>query len=109
MTRISGVDIGTRSIRKGAVDAILKQSAMAANAAPAAFRDAVDRVSRTGGTPLGVAEGNRLLGVIHLKDVVKPDIKHRFAALPRHGHPHGDGDRRQPGDGCGHRIGSRRR
>jgi potassium-transporting ATPase ATP-binding subunit len=80
-TRISGVDIGTRSVRKGAVDAILKHVEMAANAAPAAFRDAVDRVSRTGGTPLGVAEGNRLLGVIHLKDVVKPDIKHRFAAL----------------------------
>ena len=45
------------------------------------FRQAVDKIARTGGTPLAVADGSRLLGVIHLKDVVKPGIKERFAAL----------------------------
>ena len=81
VTRISGVDLGDRIIRKGAVDAVLKHVQIAPNAAPRAFRDAVDRISRTGGTPLGVAENGKLLGVIHLKDVVKSDIKERFNAL----------------------------
>ncbi len=80
-TRISGIDVEGRQLRKGAVDAILKRVGLEPAAAPAAFREAVDKISRTGGTPLGVAEGKRLLGVIHLKDVVKPDIKQRFAAL----------------------------
>ena len=80
-TRLSGIDIDGRSIRKGAVDSIVKFTGSAIDAAPAAFRQAVDRVARTGGTPLGVAEGDRILGVIHLKDVVKPDIKERFAEL----------------------------
>ena len=79
-TRISGVDLAGRRLRKGAVDAILKHLGSQA-AVPAQFREAVDRISRTGGTPLGVADGDRLLGVIHLKDVVKPEIKQRFAAL----------------------------
>jgi K+-transporting ATPase ATPase B chain len=81
VTRISGVDLGDRIIRKGAIDAVLKHVRIAPNAAPQAFRDAVDRISRTGGTPLGVAENGKLLGVIHLKDVVKSDIKERFNAL----------------------------
>ncbi len=80
-TRISGVDIDGRSIRKGAVDAILKSMSLTIDATPTAFRDAVESISRSGGTPLAVADGQRLLGVIHLKDVVKPDIKERFAAL----------------------------
>lgn len=79
-TRISGVDFGGRRLRKGAVDAILKHLGSAA-VVPPQFREAVDRISRTGGTPLGVSDGDRLLGVIHLKDVVKPEIKQRFAAL----------------------------
>ena len=79
-TRISGVNAGTRRLRKGAVDAIVKHLGSQA-VVPSQFRDAVDRISRTGGTPLGVADGSRLLGVIHLKDVVKPEIKQRFAAL----------------------------
>ena len=79
-TRISGVDLSGRHLRKGAVDAILKHLGPQAVVA-AQFREAVDRISRTGGTPLGVADGDRLLGVIHLKDVVKPEIKQRFAAL----------------------------
>jgi K+-transporting ATPase ATPase B chain len=87
-TRISGVDIGTDKIRKGAVDACL--AALTGNphgtaAQPAEFRAAVDRVARTGGTPLAVARNDRILGVIHLKDVVKAAIKERFAALRRMG------------------------
>ncbi|MFT3987896.1 potassium-transporting ATPase subunit KdpB [Aestuariivirga sp.] len=81
MTRISGVDIGSRKLRKGAIDAIMRNTGLGKGDAPQAFRDAVERISRTGGTPLGVSDGNRLLGVIHLKDVVKPDIKQRFATL----------------------------
>ncbi len=80
-TRISGIDVGGRSIRKGAVDAVLKGVGTTMADAPRAFREAVETISRSGGTPLAVAEGNKLLGVIHLKDVVKPDIKQRFAAL----------------------------
>lgn len=80
-TRLSGVDIGQRRLRKGAVDAVLKFADLTDQDAPAEFRRAVDQVARTGGTPLGVADGDRLLGVIHLKDVVKPGIKERFAAL----------------------------
>ncbi|SDR55903.1 K+-transporting ATPase ATPase B chain [Rhizobiales bacterium GAS191] len=80
-TRMSGVDFGARTIRKGAVDAILRFAGIAMNTAPAAFRQAVDRIARTGGTPLAVAEDGRLLGLIHLKDTVKPDIRDRFAAL----------------------------
>ena len=80
-TRISGIDFATRKIRKGAVDAILKYAGLIATNAPSEFMQTVERISRTGGTPLGVAENGKLLGVIHLKDVVKPDIKERFNAL----------------------------
>jgi K+-transporting ATPase ATPase B chain len=80
-TRLSGVDIRGRRLRKGAVDAVLKFAGLTEQDAPAEFLRAVDQVARTGGTPLGVADGDRLLGVIHLKDVVKPGIKERFAAL----------------------------
>ncbi len=80
-TRISGIDLGGRSIRKGAVDAILKSTGTTIESTFAAFRDAVESISRSGGTPLAVADGQTLIGVIHLKDVVKPGIKERFAAL----------------------------
>ncbi len=80
-TRISGLDLDGHAIRKGAVDAILKESGLTLDGAPKAFRDAVETISRSGGTPLAVARDGKLLGVIHLKDVVKPDIKSRFAAL----------------------------
>jgi K+-transporting ATPase ATPase B chain len=80
-TRISGLDLDGHAIRKGAVDAIVKDSGVTLDAAPKAFRDAVETISRSGGTPLAVARDRKLLGVIHLKDVVKPDIKARFAAL----------------------------
>jgi K+-transporting ATPase ATPase B chain len=52
---------------------------------PSNFRAAVDKIARSGGTPLALADGGKLLGVIHLKDVVKPDVKDRFAALRRMG------------------------
>jgi K+-transporting ATPase ATPase B chain len=80
-TRISGLDAGGRSLRKGAVDSVLKHAGIAPEQAPPQFRQAVDAISRAGGTPLAVVDGTKLLGVIHLKDVVKPDIKQRFAAL----------------------------
>ena len=87
-TRMSGVDIGTRKIRKGAIDSVLKFAREQAGqnvAEPPAFRAAVDKIARSGGTPLGLVEGSRILGVIHLKDVIKPDVKERFAALRRMG------------------------
>ena len=87
-TRLSGVDIGARKLRKGAVDSVLKFAQEQAGrdvAEPPAFRAAVDRIARAGGTPLGLADGGRIIGVIHLKDVVKPDVKERFAALRRMG------------------------
>src|SRR6185437_7126680 len=80
-TRISGIDLADRSLRKGAVDAVLAMVGLTEAQAPAEFRQAVDRIARTGGTPLAVAENKKLFGVVHLKDVVKPDIKDRFAAL----------------------------
>ena len=76
-TRISGVDLPERALRKGAVDAIIAQ----AQFVPDDFTQIVDRISRAGGTPLGMLDNGRILGVIHLKDIIKPDIKERFSAL----------------------------
>jgi K+-transporting ATPase ATPase B chain len=87
-TRLSGADIGQRRLRKGAVEAILKFISGEAGrdvVEPPAFRGAVDQIARTGGTPLAIADGGRLLGVIHLKDVIKADMKERFAQLRRMG------------------------
>ncbi len=86
-TRLSGIDLPGRSIRKGAVDAVrrLVREAGATGPEPTAFTDAVERIARSGGTPLALAENGRLVGVIHLKDVVKPGIKERFAELRRMG------------------------
>ncbi len=80
-TRISGVDIGGRSVRKGAIDSILRYLKTALDKTPPEFRQAVERVAMSGGTPLAVADRGALLGAVHLKDVVKPGIKERFAAL----------------------------
>ena len=76
-----------RKLRKGAIDSVLKFAREQNGSVnePPAFRAAVDKIARSGGTPLGLADGGRLLGVIHLKDVVKPDVKDRFAALRRMG------------------------
>ena len=78
---MSGIDVDDRSIRKGAVDQVLAFAGLKPGEAPADFRAGVDRIGRSGGTPLAVAENGKLLGLIHLKDVVKPGIKDRFAAL----------------------------
>ena len=73
-TRMSGLDDGDRRIRKGALDAI----AAYACAMPADVRAAADRIGDAGGTPLAVCDGSRVLGLVHLKDVVKPGIRERF-------------------------------
>ncbi len=86
-TRLSGVDMGSRKLRKGAIDAVLRFARQNGGDAQeaAAFRAAHERIARSGGTPLGLVENGKLLGVIHLKDVVKPDIKERFAEMRRMG------------------------
>ncbi|MGL4286568.1 MAG: potassium-transporting ATPase subunit KdpB [Phreatobacter sp.] len=88
-TRLSGVDLDGRRLRKGAIDSVVKFARQTTCGQPITeppgFRETVDRIARSGGTPLGLVEGNRILGIIHLKDVVKPDIKERFAELRRMG------------------------
>jgi K+-transporting ATPase ATPase B chain len=80
-TRMSGVDMDGRHIRKGAAANVKAWVEAQGGSYPAGVTEAVDAISRTGGTPLVVAEGREVLGVIHLKDVVKGGIKERFAQL----------------------------
>ncbi|MFC5068511.1 potassium-transporting ATPase subunit KdpB [Flaviflagellibacter deserti] len=81
-TRMSGVDIDGRQIRKGAEDAVRAYvRTLGNNDVPAEVTKAVQSIAKSGGTPLVVAEGSKLLGVVHLKDVVKGGIKERFADL----------------------------
>jgi K+-transporting ATPase ATPase B chain len=84
-TRMSGVDIGERRIRKGAADAIRAFVEANGGRFPQEMQLIVDTVSRRGSTPLVVADGGRVLGVIELKDIVKGGIKERFAQLRRMG------------------------
>jgi len=102
-TRMSGVDAGGSAVRKGAVDAILNyvnggpRAAVASGGAVRAIAPAIgadtvreiqtiaDEIAKSGGTPLAVARDGRLLGVIHLKDIVKGGIRERFAELRRMG------------------------
>jgi K+-transporting ATPase ATPase B chain len=99
-TRMSGVDIDGASIRKGAVDAVLAHvgspvtrravgaASVAHPALPAPVREVqaiAERIGKAGGTPLAVAKDGRLLGVLHLKDIVKGGIRERFAELRRMG------------------------
>jgi K+-transporting ATPase ATPase B chain len=84
-TRMSGVDMGDRQIRKGAVDAIEKYVQEQGSQFPASVREAVNQVSRQGETPLVVAENGKVLGVIRLKDIVKGGIRERFAQLRQMG------------------------
>ncbi len=81
-TRMSGLDLDSREIRKGAMDAVLRY---AATQASADLTVAVERIAKSGGTPLVVAVNRRILGVIHLKDIVKTGIRERFAELRRMG------------------------
>lgn len=85
ITRQSGLDAAGRSWRKGAVDAVLRSLDLQLQQVPAELTAAVDRIARSGGTPLAVSEDGVLVGVIHLKDVVKPGVKERFADLRRMG------------------------
>jgi K+-transporting ATPase ATPase B chain len=78
---MSGIDVDGREIRKGAADAIATYVAAHGGTAGAELHAIVDRISRAGGTPLVVAERNRALGVVHLKDVVKGGMRQRFDAL----------------------------
>jgi K+-transporting ATPase ATPase B chain len=84
-TRMSGVDLEGRRLRKGAVDAICKYVRESGGQVPGDVQEMSDRIARNGGTPLAVADGNRLLGVIHLKDIVKGGIKERITQLRRMG------------------------
>jgi K+-transporting ATPase ATPase B chain len=89
MTRLSGVDIcGRRKLRKGAIESVIafarEQGGHNLGESPQ-FRMVVDKIARSGGTPLALTDGARLLGVIHLKDVVKRDVKERFTELRRMG------------------------
>jgi K+-transporting ATPase ATPase B chain len=80
-TRMSGVDLGGRQLRKGATEAVIKFVEEQGGTLPANFRESSEQVSRSGGTPLAVADGPRLLGIIHLKDVVKGGMKERIGQL----------------------------
>jgi K+-transporting ATPase ATPase B chain len=84
-TRMSGVDIGAREIRKGALDAIRRQVERLGQALPRSVQTAVDEVARRGSTPLIVSDGARVLGIIELKDIVKGGIRERFGELRRMG------------------------
>jgi K+-transporting ATPase ATPase B chain len=84
-TRMSGVDLDGRHIRKGAADAVAAYVREQGGTLPAQVLDAVDAVARHGGTPLVVADGARALGVIHLKDIVKGGIRERFHDLRKMG------------------------
>ena len=88
-TRMSGVDVEGSSIRKGAVDSILayvhQLGGLGDTRTQSELQEITDRISRAGGTPLAVAKDGRLLGVIHLKDIVKGGIRERFAELRRMG------------------------
>ena len=80
-TRMSGVNIGGRQLRKGATDAIIRLVEEQGGRVPPSLKEAADKISRQGGTPLAVADGSRALGVIHLKDIVKGGMKERIGQL----------------------------
>jgi potassium-transporting ATPase ATP-binding subunit len=94
-TRMSGIDFDGHMIRKGAVDAVIEHvrnaevdaqfDAKSTQAALRELKESADRISRAGGTPLAVARDGHILGLIHLKDIVKGGIRERFAELRRMG------------------------
>ncbi len=83
--RMSGIDLGGRALRKGAVDAIERFVASRGARLPAEVAAIAEDVARRGATPLAVADGDRALGVVELKDVVKGGIREKFAQLRRMG------------------------
>jgi K+-transporting ATPase ATPase B chain len=84
-TRISGVNLDGRQLRKGAADAIDAYVTQKGGVLPPSLRARVDAIAKQGGTPLVVAENNRALGVVYLKDIVKGGIKDRFSQLRQMG------------------------
>ncbi|MEK1929622.1 MAG: potassium-transporting ATPase subunit KdpB [Pararhizobium sp.] len=88
-SRMSGVDLEGSSIRKGAVEAVLSYvGGLGASARPETVREIqaiADEIAKSGGTPLAVVRDGRLMGVVHLKDIVKGGIRERFAELRRMG------------------------
>jgi K+-transporting ATPase ATPase B chain len=86
-TRMSGVDLDNSEIRKGAVEAVIEYVSRTggSRAVPRELREVADRIAKAGGTPLAVARDGQVLGVIHLKDVVKGSIRERFAELRQMG------------------------
>jgi K+-transporting ATPase ATPase B chain len=84
-TRMSGVDLQGREIRKGAMDSIEKYLREKGGEMSPEVKTAIENIAKKGGTPLVVAEGDQALGVIYLKDVVKGGIKERFSQLRRMG------------------------
>jgi len=84
-TRMSGIDIGGREIRKGAADSVRKYVEVLGKTFPAEVGRTVEEVARRGSTPLVVVDGGRVMGTIELKDIVKGGIKERFAELRRMG------------------------
>lgn len=84
-TRMSGVDLGARALRKGAADAVRQYVEALGMPFPAEVARSVDDAARRGSTPLVVADDGRVLGVVELKDIVKGGIKERFGELRRMG------------------------
>ena len=84
-TRMSGVNLGAREVRKGAAQAVRQHVEAQGFSFPAGVAQAVDEVARRGSTPLVVADGGKVLGVVELKDIVKGGIKERFGELRRMG------------------------
>jgi K+-transporting ATPase ATPase B chain len=88
-TRMSGIDVDGHVIRKGAVDAVLEHVRRTSKnphlAASRELTEIVERIAKSGGTPLAVSKDDRVLGVVHLKDIVKGGIVERFAELRRMG------------------------
>ncbi|HEX6585419.1 MAG TPA: potassium-transporting ATPase subunit KdpB [Solirubrobacterales bacterium] len=80
-TRMSGIDVDGRRLRKGAGDAIIAHVEAEGGAAPPQLQSELDRIGRDGGTPLAVARDSQVLGVVYLKDVVKEGMNHRFDQL----------------------------
>ena len=80
-TRMSGIDLAGRRIRKGAAGSVRRWAEDLGGAVPAGLAPLVERIAKGGGTPLVVADGPRALGVIHLKDMVKAGMVERFAQL----------------------------
>jgi K+-transporting ATPase ATPase B chain len=84
-TRMSGVNIGSREVRKGAADAVRQHIEAGGFTFPAKVSQSVDEVARKGSTPLVVCDAGKVLGVVELKDIVKGGIKERFVELRRMG------------------------